>query len=135
MVFGARIFLKYGGSLGVPNASVFRFIAFLLKKGQAAKRQCKIKVFAIPERSPDLNVCDYALWKQMNIRMRRQEKNWPRTKKESRAQYIERLKRIAMRLPKSFIDNSIADMQRRCQRLYASQGGHFEEGGRSGRVA
>ena len=61
--------------------------------------------------------------------------DWPRTKKESRAQYIERLKRIAMRLPKSFIDNSIADMQRRCQRLYASQGGHFEEGGRSGRVA
>ena len=119
----------------MPNSGVFLFIALLPKKGQAAKRQCKIKVFAIPERSPDLNVCDYALWKQMNIRMRRQEKTWPRTKKESRAQYIERLKRIAMRLPKSFIDKSIVDMQRRCQRLYASQGGHFEEGGRSGRVA
>ena len=41
-------------------------------------------------------------------------------------------KRIAMRLLKSFIDNSTVDMQRRYQRLYASKEGHFEEEGRSG---
>ena len=29
--------------------------------GKNAKRESKIKVFAIPKRSPDLNVCDYAL--------------------------------------------------------------------------
>ena len=30
----------------------------------------------------------------------------------------------------SFIDSSIGDMRRRCQRLYAAKGHHFEEGGR-----
>ena len=108
---------------------------FKSTKGEAAKRQCKIKVFAIPKRSPDLNVCDYALWKEVSSRMRRQEKTWSRSKKETREQYIDRLKRTATRLPKSFIDNSIADMTRRCQRLYEKKGRYFEEGGRSGRSA
>ncbi len=39
--------------------------------------------------------------------------------------------RTALGLPSSFVDNSIANMRERCQRLFASQGRHFEEGGRS----
>jgi hypothetical protein len=75
-------------------------------------------------------VCDYALWKQVNRKMRKQEKKYPKSWRETRAQYIARLRRSAMNLPQSFIDNSIGDMVRRCQRLYKAKGGHFQEGGR-----
>ena len=54
----------------------------------------------------------------------------PKSKRETRDQYGTRLRRTALRLPLSFIDSSIGDMWRRCQRLYAAKGHHFEEGGR-----
>ena len=41
--------------------------------------------------------------------------------------------RIAQKLPKEFIDKSIADMKRRCERLHVAKGGFFEEGGKSRR--
>ena len=103
---------------------------FKSKKGIIAKRQAKLKVFEIPKRSPDLNVCDYALWKQVARIMRRLEKRFPKGKRETRKQYLDRLRRAARNLPKSFIDHSIGDMRRRCQCLYAAKGGYFEEGGR-----
>lgn len=105
---------------------------FKSKKGMAAKSDAKLRVFQIPKRSPDLSVMDYAVWPEINKRMRRQEKQWPSSKRESRAQYLARLRRTAMRLPASFIDRSIEDMRRRCQRLYAAGGGYFEEGGKRG---
>ena len=46
---------------------------FKSKKGVRAKAANEIKVVAIPKSSPDLSVCDYALWKQVNAVMRRQE--------------------------------------------------------------
>ena len=95
-----------------------------------AKKTAGLAVFRIPPRSPDLNVCDYALWKEVNKRMRRQERSWSTKKTETREAYIQRLQRTAKSLPKKFIHQSIGDMQRRCQRLYAKRGGSFEEGGR-----
>ena len=37
---------------------------------------------------------------------------------------------LAMRLSETFIRESIGDMARRCQRLYAAKGHHIEEGGK-----
>lgn len=99
-------------------------------KGKAAKAASCIEPFVIPPRSPDLSVCDYALWKEVNKRMRRQEKHWAAGKKETRPAYMARLRRTAMRLPETFVRKSIGDMARRCQRLYKAQGCHFEEGGK-----
>ena len=62
--------------------------------------------------------------------MRRQERNFPKLKKETRDQFEQRLRKTALNLPTSFIDDAIGDMQRRCQRLYKAKGGLFEEGGR-----
>ena len=42
--------------------------------------QAHIRTFNIPKRSPDLNVCDYALWTAVNNRMRSQEEAWPASK-------------------------------------------------------
>jgi hypothetical protein len=95
-----------------------------------AKKDNKIKVFAIPERSPDLNVCDFALWKEVTRVMRRQEKKFPRSKRETRKQYIDRLRRAAKSLSPDFINKSIGNLKIRCQRIYEAHGGHIEEGGR-----
>jgi hypothetical protein len=104
---------------------------FKSKKGKEAKSESGINVFAIPKRSPDLNVCDYALWQEVSRCMREQEKTWKDKKRETRDEYLQRLRRTAMTLPKHFVDKAIGDMKRRCQRLYAAKGHLFEEGGRS----
>ena len=63
--------------------------------------------------------------------MRECEANWPQGKKETRDQYVARLRKTAKALPKKFIEDSIGDMQRRCARLYEVKGSFFEEGGKS----
>ena len=63
--------------------------------------------------------------------MRAQERTW-KNKRESREAYLARLRRTALRLPASFINKSIEDMVRRCQKLYEAKGWYFEEGGRRG---
>ena len=105
---------------------------FKSSKGVAAKKEAKIDILAIPKRSPDLSVLDYAIWQQINKRMRAQEKNWPNGKRETRQQYTARLSRTAKRLPSDFINKSIGDMRRRCKRLLEAKGRFFEEGGKGG---
>ena len=83
------------------------------KKGMQGKREAKIDVFAIPKHSPELNICDYWLWKQVNAKMREQERNWPKGKKEDRDGYFRRLKRTAMSLTKEEIDDAQGSMKRR----------------------
>ena len=103
---------------------------FKSKLAAKAKAASKLTVFAIPPRSPDLNVCDYALWQQVTRNMRRQEKKFKKSKRESRAEYVDRLRKTAKRLSVNFVRSAIMDMRRRCQRLFAAKGRHFEEGGR-----
>ena len=102
---------------------------FKSKAGFAAKAECNIKVFEIPKRSPDLNVCDYALWVEVEKRMRRQEKRFALSFRESRAAFMKRLRATAMRLPSAFIKTSVKSMKKRCGRLEEEEeGGHFQEG-------
>ena len=103
---------------------------FKCKKGRDAKQAAGIESFDIPRRSPALNVCDYALWSEINRRMRAAEAKWPAGRTESRKQYIARLRRTAFGLPASFINKSIVNMQQRCKLLHEARGGHFEEGGK-----
>ena len=95
-----------------------------------AKASCKLDVLTLPKRSPDLNVMDYAVWAEVERRLRAQEKRWPDGKRETRAEFERRVDRVAMALPTTFINKSIMDMKRRCERLYAAEGGLFEEGGK-----
>jgi hypothetical protein len=75
-------------------------------------------------------VLDYAIWKKVATNMRSQERRFKKNKRETRAEFITRLRRTAQRLPKAFIDNAVGNMKERCERLYASKGNHFEEGGK-----
>ena len=81
----------------------------------------------IPKRSPDLSLCDYYLWPQVNRAMRKQEQNWGK-KKETRPQYLKRLEKAARSLPKKELLGAISTMKKRCNRLYKAKGGLFEEG-------
>ena len=101
---------------------------FKSTKGLEAKKTAKLKVFEIPKRSRDLSPLDYAVGSEINKRMRKHERNWAKSKRETRAQYLTRLNRTAKRLPGTFINKTVDDMRRRCQRLYDAHGGSFEEG-------
>ena len=74
----------------------------------------------------------HAVWKAIGDKMRKQERKYPRSKRETRAAYIARLRRAALALPKPFIRKAICNMKRRCQLIFAAKGGHIEEGGRHG---
>jgi transposase len=105
----------------------------LSTKGIESKRAAKIKVFQIPKRSPELNVLDYAIWSEIEKRMRAQERKFPDSKKESRPDFEKRLDRTAQNLEKDYIDRCIKSMKRRCELLYKAKGGLFEEKARSRR--
>ena len=102
---------------------------FKTKAAERAKMAAQIKTFPIPKRSPQLNVLDYSVWAEINRRMRAQEVRWSSGKRESRAEYLTRLRRTAKRLPANFINKSIRNMKVRCQRLFKAKGHHIEEGG------
>ncbi len=97
--------------------------------GIAAKKEVGIKAFAIPRRSPCLNVCDYHVWVEVNKRMRTQEQKFPAGKRESRRAFLARMRRTALGLPNAQVAASVGDMKRRCIRLVAAGGGNIEEGG------
>ena len=52
-----------------------------------------------------------------------------KNKHETRDEYIKRLDKTAASLDSAFINNSIGNLQERCQRLFDAEGGLFEEGG------
>ena len=49
---------------------------FRSKIGMKAKVDAKIDTFEIPKHSPQLNLCDYWLWKAVNTKMREAEKKF-----------------------------------------------------------
>ena len=104
---------------------------FKSSKGKTAKEEAGLSAFEIPRRSPDLSVCDFALWHEVNKRMRQQERKWPADRREGRSVYLARLRRTAMRLPARFVNKSIESMKKRCAQVALAKGKHIEEGGGS----
>ena len=99
---------------------------FRSKAGLTAKKEAKIEVFSIPKRSPQLSVCDYFLWAEINKRMRATEKSWPEARVETRNAYLRRLKRTAKSLEPDLIERSIGSMKKRCRLLLEAEGGQIE---------
>ena len=100
----------------------------------AAKEAAKITVVEMPPRSPDLNPLDFSIWSEINRKMRLQEANWPKSKKETREAFLARLRRTAMTLPASYINSVIGNLETRLKLLKKADGGHFVEGGRAGAI-
>ena len=100
------------------------------KRGGLSDHGCQkeagITTDDLPKRSPDLNVLDYSLWHAINARMRVQDRSLCK-KKESKAQYLARLRRTAMGLPQSVVTKAVQDMHRRVRLLARAKGGLFHE--------
>ena len=94
----------------------------------ATKKVAKLSVLRIPAISPDLIVCEYALRKDVNKKMRARGRGWGTGKRESRAEYILCLQSTA-KLSSKFVKVALGNMKERCRRLCEAMSGLFEEGG------
>ncbi|CAK0810352.1 unnamed protein product [Prorocentrum cordatum] len=86
-----------------------------------------IEVLPFPKRSPDINPLDYGFWDCVNRRLRKQEATYSSTKKETRAQFVARLKRTIQRVPEAILTPLVKSMGRRCKALQRAKGKDFEE--------
>ena len=86
-----------------------------------------MRVMNMPPRSPDLNVLDYSLWHEINKRLRSQESTFPKNKKESKAEFLRRLRRVALSLPPRLVGKSVRSMRRRCKAIEANGGYLIDE--------
>ena len=68
-----------------------------------AKGSANTITFEIPKYSPQLNVCEYFLWKQVNQMMRATKRSWLVDKKEKRADFLRRLARSAKSIPEAMV--------------------------------
>ena len=97
------------------------------KSAVQTKVENSISPLAFPKRSPDLNPLDYDFWDCVNRRLRKQEAAFPPAKKETRAQFVARLKRTIQRVPEAVLTPLVKSMGRRCKALQRVKGQDFEE--------
>ena len=93
----------------------------------AKKAEEGIKVVPLPPRSPDLNVLDFCLWSEISRRLRAQEARFHASKKETKDEFIARLRKTALRLPASVVTKAVKSMKKRCQQLRGAKGFLFDE--------
>lgn len=98
-------------------------------KGLEAKKEAGIISLDLPKRSPDLNPLDFSFWSEVNKKMRATERNWPKSKRETRKAYLSRLRRAAFSLSGDYITNIMGALEGRVQQLKAAKGNYFPEGG------
>jgi transposase len=96
--------------------------------GEAGKAAAKITCLNFPKHSPDLMPLDYGFWAEVNKRLRAQEINFAADYHEKRTDFVARLRRTILRVPKSFLMKLVGAMKKRCQLVKKAKGGHFEEG-------
>ena len=82
-----------------------------------------------PPYSPDLNPLDFSFWALVNKKMWEQEKDWPKSKCETRKEFLARLRHTAMTMPSEYITKIVGALARRCGQVVEAKGGHFAEGG------
>ena len=97
------------------------------RKGMDAKRRAKLASLNLPKRSPDCNPLDYSLWRAINNRMRFQKRGFAKDFRETKPQYLKRLRRTALGLPPSVVKKAVGDMKRRMQELVDKKGGLVTE--------
>jgi len=95
-------------------------------KSAAAEKEKKkvgIKVKKLPCRSPDLNVLDYSLWTAITRKMRAQERNFAKNYRETKEDFLARLRRTALGLPTNVVKKAVMDMEVRVALLKKAKGG------------
>ena len=96
-------------------------------KGKLAKKEAGLISVDLPPRSPDLNPLDYSFWHAINVAMRKQETKMRKTTYESKAAYLDRLRKTALSLPRTTVQNAVKDMYKRVRSVSRNRGGLFIE--------
>ena len=123
----------YRNALGPAGRKKFLIVedndpsGYKSKAAVEAKSEVGISPMPFPKRSPDLNPLDYGFWDCVNRRLRKQEAAFPYAKRESRAAFVQRLRRTILRVPASVLSPMVKSMKRRCEALKDARGKHFEE--------
>ncbi len=91
------------------------------KEGKRAKTELNISPIEFPTYSPDMNACDYALWDEVERRMKQQTA----PKHETREGFKARLRRTALGIPKGVVLKMLRSMVARTQSIYDNNGGHI----------
>ena len=87
-------------------------------KGIAAKQKVGIKAMTLPPRTPSLMPLDYAIWKAIDAKV---VDTSPRGT-ETKAAFLERLRRCAKSLPSGFVKRQIARMKANVKAIVDAQG-------------
>ena len=87
-------------------------------KGLRAKASARIIAMTLPPRTPSLMPLDYAIWRQI---MKDLDRCAPSTR-ESKTDFLKRLRGVARGLPKGFIRSTIARMHEKVHALVQSKG-------------
>ena len=95
------------------------------RRAQDTKHKLRIQQFWIPSRSPDLNVMDYYVWAEVERRLLAEERAWDEGYRESRDDFMSRLRRTAKSIPVANVENAIGDFSWRAKALYKANGGAF----------
>jgi len=91
-------------------------------KGKTAKKECHIHSVTLPPRTPCWMPLDYAIWKKV---MDKVVSGMPKGEAaESKEEYLKRLKKAAMSLPRGFVANSIKRMKKNIQGVLDAKGYH-----------
>ena len=91
------------------------------RKATDAKRELGITTIEFPRYSPDLNPMDFFLWAEVDRRM---VANAP-TARETKQQFMARLRRTALNIPEDVIRRGVASMKKRAQAVFDAKGGNI----------
>ena len=89
--------------------------------GKSAKQEHHIQSWKLPPRSPEWMPLDYSIWAEIERRMLDADVKGTETK----AQYLARLRKTALGLPKPLVRKVVLQMKERIQATVASKGKHI----------
>jgi biotin operon repressor len=89
-------------------------------KGIAAKAEVRIRAMTLPPRTPEWMPLDFAIWKAIEDRMLQCEPD----RKETREQYLARLRKCALGLPRTFVRKVIGRMRTNIKEVKDAKGYH-----------
>ena len=87
-------------------------------KAKKVKQSLKIDAVQFPTYSPDLNPLDFSLWHEIDDRM---QKNAPKAVETADA-FKKRLRRTALRLPKTVVRKAVLSMPKRIKQVIKATG-------------
>ena len=94
-------------------------VGYKCNQSRKKKQALGIKPIEFPTYSPDMNPCDFSLWREVENRMekRRAPKN------ETAEEFKARLRQIALGIPERVIRKMLGDMKPRIENIYQNNGG------------